>query len=317
MPHLIGFYLVPGFQMLDLAGPLGVFQIADRAAGRELYRWRVLSQLGGQVVGGAGVPLDTYQARRTKLDTLLIVGGDVEAMLRPHEVKAVKALAKGASRVASVCTGAFLLAEAGLLDRRRATTHWSRARDLQQTYPSVTVEADRIYVADGSVWTSAGVTAGIDLALALLDADHGVDLAREVSRQLVVNHRRTGGQSQFSAMSDMEPASDRIRTALAFAREHLAQPLPLERLAESAHLSPRQFERVFRKETGETPAKAVERLRVEVAHMRLQNSSEPVELVALAVGFNDPERMRRAFVKRYGHPPQAIRRLARPLSNER
>ncbi len=175
------------------------------------------------------------------------------------------------------------------------------------------VEADRIHVADGPVWTSAGVTAGIDLALALIEADHGVELARQVSRELVVYHRRPDGQSQFFALSQMEPESDRMRVVLAFAREHLPEPLPIERLAEAARLSPRQFSRAFRKATGETPAKAVERLRAEAAYLRLQDGSEPVVTIARAVGFNDPERMRRAFVARYGQTPQAVRRMARPL----
>ena len=171
------------------------------------------------------------------------------------------------------------------------------------------MEPDRIFVADGPVWTSAGVTAGIDLALALVEADHGAVLAREVARELVVYHRRPGGQSQFSALSQMEPDSDRMRLALAFAREHLAEPLPLERLAEAARLSPRQFGRAFRKATGETPAKAVERLRVEAARLRLDEGGEPVELIARAVGFNDPERMRRAFVKPLANP--AVRQACR------
>ena len=217
----------------------------------------------------------------------------------------------GTPRLASVCIGAFLLAEAGLLDGRRATTHWSCVRDLRQRFPAVTVEGDRIFVADGPVWTSAGVTAGIDLALALIETDHGRDLVRSVARELVVYHRRPGGQSQFSAMSELEPASDRMRLALAFAREHLAEPLTVERLADAARLSPRQFGRAFHRETGETPARAVERLRVEAARLRLQDGAEPVEFIARAVGFNDPERMRRAFVKRYGQPPQAVRRLDR------
>ncbi len=232
-------------------------------------------------------------------------------MRHQDEVATVQRLAARATRTASVCTGAFLLAGAGLLDGRRATTHWSRARELQDSFPAVSVEADRIYVADGPVWTSAGITAGIDLALALIEADHSVELARQVSRELVVYHRRPGGQSQFSALSQMEPESDRMRVALAFAREHLSEPLPIERLAEAARLSPRQFGRTFRMETGETPAKAIERLRAEAAYLRLQDGSEPVEVIARAVGFNDPERMRRAFVTRYGQPPQAIRRISR------
>jgi transcriptional regulator GlxA family with amidase domain len=155
------------------------------------------------------------------------------------------------------------------------------------------------------------VTAGIDLALALIEADHGVEVARAVARELVVYHRRAGGQSQFSPISQMDPESDRIRIALAFARDHLHEPLPIERLAEAAHLSLRQFGRAFRRETGETPARAVERLRVEASRARLQDGSEPIEQIARAVGFTDPERMRRAFVKLHGMPPQAIRRVDR------
>ncbi|NEK79388.1 MAG: helix-turn-helix domain-containing protein, partial [Xanthomonas perforans] len=172
-------------------------------------------------------------------------------------------------------------------------------------------EADRIFVVDEAIWTSAGITAGIDLALALLEADHGIDLARSVARQLVVYHRRPGGQSQFAAMSNMEPESDRIRIALTYAREHLAEELPIARLADVAKLSGRQFTRAFRRETGETPAKAVERLRVEAAHVRLREGSEPIELIARMVGFGDAERMRRAFLHIHGQPPQSVRRVHR------
>ena len=312
MAHVVAFYIHPKHQLLDLAGPLDAFRAAGAATGRPLYQARLVSRLGGQVLGNAGAAVTTTAVDENPCDTLMVVGGDRERMRHPGEVTAVKRLAGGASRIASVCTGAFLLAEAGLLDGRRATTHWACARDLQQRYPAVAVEADRIFITDGPVWTSAGITAGIDLALALIENDHGVELARTVAQELVVYHRRPGGQSQFSALSQMEPTSDRMRIALTFAREHLAEPLPLERLAEAARLSPRQFGRAFRRDTGETPAKAVERLRVEAARLRLQDGSEPVELVARAVGFLDPERMRRAFLKRYGQPPQAIRRVARP-----
>lgn len=313
MAHYIGFYIPPRHQLLDLAGPLDAFDAANAATGRQLYRWRFLSRTGGPMTSRAGLPIETTPTDDAALDTLLVIGGAMDAMRDEQEVAAVRRLAGRATRIASVCTGAFLLAAAGLLDGRRVTTHWSRARELQDSFPAVSVEADRIYVADDSLWTSAGITAGIDLALALIEADHGVDLAREVSRELVVYHRRPGGQSQFSALSQMEPDSDRMRVALAFAREHLSEPLPVDRLAEAARLSPRQFGRSFRKETGETPAKAIERLRVEAAYLRLQDGSEPVDVIARAVGFNDPERMRRAFLARYGHPPQAIRRMARSL----
>lgn len=260
------------------------------------------------MIGNAGVLIDTRPFREAICDMLVVVGGEIERMRYPEEIAAVKHLSAGASRVAGVCTGAFLLAEAGLLDGRRATTHWSCANELRQKYPSVLVQPDRIFVADDPVWTSAGITAGIDLALALIEVDHGIDLARSVARRLVVYHRRPGGQSQFSTLSLLEPESDRMRIALTFAREHLAEPLPLERLAAAVGLSARQFGRRFRQETGETPAQAVERLRVEAARLRLQNGPEPIEVISWAVGFRDPERMRRAFVKRFGQSPQATRR---------
>ncbi|MDE2462528.1 MAG: GlxA family transcriptional regulator [Alphaproteobacteria bacterium] len=307
----VGFYIFPDHQILDLAGPFAAFETAARMAGQALYRLSVLSRTGGLVAGRGGAPVATQVAGKTRMDTLIVCGGEISSMLEPGEVQTVARLADRVARIASVCTGAFLLAEAGVLDGRRATTHWRVARRLQQSYPSIEVDADRIFVEDRHVWTSAGVTAGIDLALALIEADHGTELAREVARELVVYHRRAGGQSQFAPISQMEPESDRIRIALSFARDHLHEPLPIERLADAAHLSVRQFGRAFRRETGETPAKAVERLRVEAARIRLQEGAEPIEMIAQAVGFSDPERMRRAFVKLFGMSPQAMRRLDR------
>lgn len=309
--HQIGFYVFPEHQILDLAGPFAAFEMASRLNGRALYRLNTLSQAGGLVPSLGGMPVATMAAHEARLDTLIVCGGEISTMLRPDEVQAVARLTGHAVRVASVCTGAFLLAEVGVLDGRRATTHWRMASRLQKSYPAIDVDADRIFISDRDVWSSAGVTAGIDLALALIEADHGPELARQVSRELVVYHRRAGGQSQFAPISQMEPESDRIRIALSFARDHLHENLPIERLAEAACLSVRQFGRAFRRETGETPAKAVERLRVEAARVRLQEGGEPIELVAQAVGFTDPERMRRAFVKIFGMSPQAIRGLDR------
>ena len=309
--HQIGLFVCPNHQTLDLAGPLGAFEKANGFVDGGAYRLAVISESGGTVVGSSGLPLHTQPFRNMVFETVIFVGGDIAPLQHPRIVAAAKELAARTLRVASVCTGAFLLAEAGLLDGRRATTHWRVAPEFQQRYPTVKVEADRIFVADDKVWTSAGIAAGIDLALALIETDFGTEIARQVARELVVPHRRSGGQSQFSAMSQMEPDSDRIRMALAFARDHLVEPLPIERLAEAARLSVRQFGRAFRRQTGETPAKAVERLRVEAASIRLQSGSEPVEQIAKAVGFTDPERMRRAFVKLHGHPPQAIRRAGR------
>jgi transcriptional regulator GlxA family with amidase domain len=313
MTHLISFYVPPRYQLLDLAGPLDTFEAANLATGKQLYQWRYLSRTGGPMTSGACLSIETIAVDDDALDTLLVIGGAIDAMYAGEEIAAVRRLGHRTTRTASICTGAFLLAGAGLLDGRRATTHWSRARELQDSFPAISVEADRIYITDGPIWTSAGVTAGIDLALALIERDHGIELSRQVARELVAYHRRPGGQSQFSALSQLEPESDRMRLALAFAREHLSEPLPIERLAEAARLSPRQFGRSFLRETGETPAKAIERLRVEAAYLRLQDGSEPVEVIARAVGFNDPERMRRAFIARFGQPPQAIRRSVRSL----
>ncbi|MGK6325327.1 GlxA family transcriptional regulator [Sphingomonas sp. DT-51] len=315
MAHRTTFYLHPGFQLLDLAGPIDAMATANELAARSLYETHVVSRLGKPLIGNSGVCVATALPDDDDCGTLVVVGGDMDQMVSRPDSAVIRLLSANAARIASICTGAFALAEAGVLDGRRVTTHWARAQELAARYPALSVEPDSIFVADGPIWTSAGITAGIDLALALIDADHGHELARAVARELVVYHRRPGGQSQFAALSQMDPSSDRMRAALTFAREHLAEPLPLERLAEAAALSPRQFGRIFRRETGETPAKAIERLRVEAARLRLQDGSEPVEQVARAVGFQDPERMRRAFIKRFGQPPQAIRRAEKVGKN--
>jgi transcriptional regulator GlxA family with amidase domain len=197
------------------------------------------------------------------------------------------------------------------LDGRRATTHWRYAARLQREYPSIRVEADRIFCRDGNVWTSAGITAGIDLALALIEEDHGFAIAKGVAQHLVVYHRRHGGQSQFAASVDLAPKNDRIVAALGYARDHVAEALTVERLAEAAGMSLRQFSRAFRAQTGTTPARVVERLRADLARGRIETTTEPVERIAEAVGFGDAENMRRAFIRVYGQPPQSIRRAIR------
>ena len=214
-------------------------------------------------------------------------------------------------RIASVCTGAFVLAEAGLLDGRRATTHWSRTDVFARLYPRVRLEPDRIFINDGPVWTSAGITAGIDLSLALIGEDLGESVARRTAQQLVVYHRRPGGQSQFSALLDLERPQGRFAPLLDWVRERLHEPMGVERLAERAAMSPRNFARAFVAETGVTPARAVERLRVEAARARVEAGGEPIDGIANAAGFGEPERMRRAFIRAFGQPPQALRRLAR------
>jgi len=265
------------------------------------------------VVSACGISVNTVALRRAEIDTFVAVGGlgAVAASRSPSMISLVRKVAPRARRVTSVCSGAFLLAEAGLLDGRRATTHWEYAVKFQQDFPRVRMECDQIYVRDGRIWTSGGVTAGIDLALALIEDDVGLAAAQRTARVLVVYHRRTGGQAQFSAMLNMEPATDRLRRALSYAREHLHEDLPVERLADAVHIGARQFSRLFVRETGETPAKAVERLRAEVAHSEVTGTTDSIEAIARRVGFASPERMRRAFVRLYGQPPQAVRRVAK------
>jgi len=214
-------------------------------------------------------------------------------------------------RVTSICTGAFVLAEAGLLDGRRATTHWYYAQDLRRRFPNIKIEDDRIFIIDGPVWTSAGATAGLDLALAMVEKDLGAEAARSVARKLVMHHRRAGGQSQHSELLALSPKSDRIQNALSYAEKNLASPLSVDKLAAVANLSPRQFSRAFQAETGQSPAKAVEKLRLEAARLMIEQSHHPIDVVARETGFADRRRMREAFLRSFGQPPQVFRRNAR------
>ena len=309
----IGFLVFPNFNILDLSGPLAAFDVPRHEVTPTPYRLTTYSEHGGLVESSCGTCVSTVPLGRGDVDTFIAVGGRgaVPASQSPSLIALVRKTARRARRVASVCSGTFLLAEAGLLDGRRVTTHWEYAQRLQQGYPTVKLECDQIYLRDGHIWTSGGVTAGIDLALALIEEDVGVAAAQRAARVLVVYHRRIGGQSQFSAMLEMEPATDRLRRALAYAREHLDEDLPVERLAESVHIGARQFSRLFLRETGETPAKAVERMRTEAAHMQVTGTTDSIEVIARRVGFATAERMRRAFVRMYGQPPQAVRRTAK------
>lgn len=309
----IAFVVFPQFQIQDLSGPLAAFEMASGHFGDCVYKLHIVSQAGGLVTSSSGLAVVTEVIRTEPYDTVLYMGGDALGdpadVSFPIDVPVANSLLS-ARRLASVCLGAFILAASGLLNGRRATTHWRHAGQLQQRFPRIKVDGDRIFTKDGDVWTSAGVSAGIDLALAMIEEDLGREVSKAVAQTLVVYHRRPGGQSQFSAMLDMEPTSDRIRNVLTHIREHLSDALSTERLADIAHLSPRQFGRQFLAETGETPAKAVERLRAEVARARVERGVEPIEVIARQVGFVDPERMRRAFIRVYGHPPQSIRRMA-------
>jgi len=317
MTRSVSFLLVPEFQLFDMAGPLSVFQVAaEIGRGRRgpAYEIAVLSERGGRVACSAGLEMQTRSWRDSQTGTVVVPGGlgaRKPGAATPALVQHLRGALAAKRRVASVCTGAFLLAEAGLLDGRRATTHWRQAALLQRNYPAITVDADRIFVRDGNVWSSAGIAAGIDLALAMVEADLGADIAGDVAREMVVYHRRTGGQSQFSALQDLAPQSERMRAVLAHIGENLTADLDIERLAEVACVSPRQFMRTFKAETGQTPAKAVERIRAEVARTHIESGDSSIEAIARLTGFDDTERMRRAFVRVYGQPPQALRRMAR------
>jgi transcriptional regulator GlxA family with amidase domain len=304
----IGFVVSPGFRVMSFA-VASVFEFANIEMADPAYEVHLLSETGGPIRTSIGMSVATEPFDDTSFDTL-IVGRGTESPT-PGLIEFVRRAPERCRRVAATCLGAFVLAEAGLLDGRRATTHWHRARDLQARFPKVKVEEDRIFIIDGSVWTSAGMTAGIDLALAMVEQDLGADVARAVARQLVVYHRRTGGQSQFSALLELEPKSDRIQSALAYAKRNLDTQLTVGQLAEAARLSPRQFSRVFRAETGQSPAKAVENLRLEAARLMMEQSRHPIEAIARLTGFADRDRMRRAFLRTFGQPPQVIRRNAR------
>jgi transcriptional regulator GlxA family with amidase domain len=304
----IGFVVLPGFQMMSFA-VASVFEFANKEMAEPVYDVRLLSETGGPVRSSLGMSVATEPFDDTDFDTLIVSRGTEP--LTPGLIEFVRQAPKRCRRVAATCVGAFTLAEAGLLDGRRATTHWYWARELQARFPKVKVEEDCIFIIDGPVWTSAGMTAGIDLALAMVEQDLGPDVARAVARKLVVYHRRAGGQSQFSALLELEPKSDRIQSALAYAKRNLDKPLNVEQLAEAAHLSPRQFSRAFRAETGQSPAKAVEKLRVEAARLLMEQSRHPVDIIARQTGFADRDRMRRAFLRAFGQPPQVIRRNVR------
>jgi transcriptional regulator GlxA family with amidase domain len=232
-----------------------------------------------------------------------------------HPARLGTSSSQASANAASICVGAFTLAEAGILDGRRATTHRLFAHELQSRFPKIKVEMDRIFIADGPVWTSAGMTAGIDLAPGLVERDIGDEAARRVAKMLVLHHRRSGGQSQHSALLELDAKSDRVQDALIFARRNLHEPLSVERLAEAAHLSPRQFSRVFRAETGQSRAKAIENLRLKAARLMLEQGRHPVETIAKETGFGDRERMRRAFLRAFGQTPQAIRNASHPLAS--
>ena len=293
----------PQAKLLDVTGPCEVFADANRALGTAAYEVEVVSESAGPVETSSGVELVArrdYAAVRGPIDTLLVSGGPGVRLAAGDAalLRWLRHSAARARRVGSVCTGAFLLAAAGLLDGRRATTHWEYCDRLAREHPRIKVDPEPIFVHDGGVYTSAGVTAGMDLALALVEEDLGREVALAVARNLVMFVRRPGGQSQFSTLLQLQ-AADRepLRDLQAWAAGHLADGLSVQALAGGVHMSPRNFSRVFRNQTGRTPARFVERLRVEAARRRLEETSAGLERIARECGFGSSDSMRRSFLR--------------------
>lgn len=311
MRRAIAIVIFPGFQLLDVAGPTTAFEIAERFH-PESYDLRLMAPGGGEIESSSGLKLSAEALSEDRpFDTVIVSGGDIiRSVPALHEILGWLKR-RTARRMASVCSGAYILAEAGLLDGRRATTHWGNSEDFARRYPKIRLDAERIFIRDGDVWTSAGISAGIDLALALIEDDLGPEIARRTAQQLVVHQRRPGRQSQFSALTELGGRTGRFVDLIEWMRTNLAEPLTVERLADRAAMSPRNFARAFSAETGTTPAKVVERLRLETARRAVETSHSPLEHIAEATGFGDSGRMRRAFIRNFGQPPQALRRLAR------
>ena len=308
----------PGIEIIDLTGPMEVFAFANNALQRSgicsepAYPMQVLAATSGPVTSSCGLRIiadKAYSDVQDGIDTLLIAGTpEVSCLLcDPALQDWVRTMAPKVRRLASVCTGAFLLAESGLLDGRRATSHWDYCDWLARDYPSVNVEPDRIFVRDGSISTSGGVTSGIDMVLSMVEEDWGSEVALLVARYLVVFLKRPGGQSQFSTYLTSEATRPELKDLQAWIILHLTDDLRVEALAERMCMSPRNFARFFLTETGMTPAKFVEMARIDAARHYLGSTILSIEVVADKSGFGDPERMRRAFIRQLGINPQSYR----------
>jgi len=317
----IVFLVFPGFQQLDLAGPMAVFEVA-RLQQPGSYNWRLAASTPGSVRSSAGLewPVQALPRSVGEGDLVMVIGGDgVDAACQDrHLCSWLQRASRGGARLASICSGSLLLAAAGLLDQRCATTHWSRSRQFELEFPAVRLQPERIFVREAAahdpsgwrpeIWTSAGMTAGIDLCLALVAQDCGESVAREAARQLVVERRRPGGQSQFSPLLDLQRPEGRFGELLEWLRQHLSLHHRVDDLAARVCMSPRHFARCFRAETGGTPAHIIERLRVDAARAALEGGQPSVQRVAQDCGFGSAERMRRSFQRLLGRPPAAFRK---------
>ncbi|MBN3834446.1 GlxA family transcriptional regulator [Burkholderia sp. Ac-20344] len=305
----IGLVLFPGFGVMSLC-TMSVFDITNIELGERFYDIHLISEAGGPIRSSMGAIVETEQFDDSSFDTLIICGtGGMpsSAAFRAY----LRRVASSARRIGTTCRGVFSLAEAGILDDVRVTTHWSFAADFRRRFPHVRLDEERLFIADGPIWTSAGMTASIDQSLAMVEKDLGFNIAKAVAKNLNLPYRRSGGQPQASVLLDLGPKTDRIQCAIAYAQSNLHKNLSVEELARAAHLSPRQFARVFREETGISPAKAIEKMRIEAARLLVRDGRHSIELIARQTGFGKAERMRRAFMRVYGKPPQALRRDAR------
>jgi len=307
--HRVGVIISDHFQMLALS-TLTVLEFANYACGKTFYQPRVYSEFGGTVHSSVGIGVETLPfAPDTFADTWLVAGvvSPVQEPASDGVVNFLQTAAGNARRVAGICTGAFVLAQAGLLNEKKATTHWAHARSLAVMHPGVRLAEDRIFIIDDRIWTSAGMTAGLDMVLGMVEKDLGADIARVVAHRLVMSQRRSGGQTQHSEILALAPRSDRLQRALEYARSHLGKTLTVELLAEAVHLSPRQLSRLFRQETGKSPAKAIEGLRLEAARLMIEESRLSLDTIAHEAGFRDGRHMREVFIRGYGVPPQSLR----------
>ncbi|MBO6795883.1 helix-turn-helix domain-containing protein [Maricaulis sp.] len=319
----IAFLIYPGFQLLDLAGPVSVFAGANRALGRDAYALRILSGKVGPVTSSAGLAVEAdgdYSCALPEGHTLLAIGGEVpEIDLALEDVQLtarVKSSLSQASRVGSVCTGAFILAAADILAGHRVTTHWWDSQKLANRHPDIAVDTDAIYIQSGKIWTSAGVTAGIDLALALVELDHGRDIALTIARHLVVPRMRSGGQSQFSTELDlqMRPGT-RLGKLCEAIRRAPSLAWSVDTMSETAGISRRTLSRLCREELNISPAALVERLRIDTARRALVETDQSVTLIANEAGFGSCQRLDRAFARQLGVSPVRFReRFRSPYS---
>ncbi|MFJ8162209.1 GlxA family transcriptional regulator [Streptomyces sp. NPDC096136] len=319
-PHRIVIVAFPGIELLDATGPAEVFSVASRVAGADRPGYRVLIATpdGAPVATSSGVRLMAdlaFDEVAAPIDTLVVSGaielvdGGVEPVVDREVAAWLRRAAPGAGRIGSVCAGAHLLAAAGLLEGRPATTHWLTADRLAADHPGVRVDPDPIFIRDGRVWTCAGVTSGMDMALAMVAEDHGQDLALATARTMVMYVKRSGGQSQFSVPLSVQSSSDdRIDGLRRWIAEHLAEDLSLEALAARAHLSTRHFSRLFRQRTSTTPASYVEAARLEAARRLLEDGDRSLPEVAAASGLGSVETLHRVFRRRLGTTPAEYRR---------